>query len=103
MGGMPVYPLRQVLATLVESMTADMRTREVRIVLGVPSIALADAETPIETLSLRQTSASSTLSQDQEGVILAIARITCTLERGQRHVPCFLCIHRFKSGIISAT
>jgi hypothetical protein len=90
-GGMPTYPLRQVLATLVESMTADMQTREVRIALRLPEMSLADAETPIETLSLRQTSPSSTLSRDQQEASLAFARIICTFERQQRQAPCFKC------------
>ena len=93
-GGMPTYQLRQVLASLIASATISMTTYEVEIMLRVPQAAFLDAKTAIETLSLRQTSPSSTASQDNKGASLAIARIVCEFSRQQRQTPCFLCRRR---------
>ena len=62
---LPTYQLRQVLASLIASATISMRTGKVEITLRIPQAAVFDAKTGIETLSLRQTSPSSTESQAQ--------------------------------------
>jgi hypothetical protein len=61
-----VYQLRQVLAALVQSATANMLTREVEISLRVPQKVFSDAKTAIETLCLQQTSPSSTVDEAQQ-------------------------------------
>jgi len=92
-GGLPTFQLRQVLGLMIASATISMRTGEVEITLRIPEEAIFEAKTAIETLSLRLTSPSSTMSRDQQPKSLAIARITCTFGRRSQK-PCFTCLRR---------
>ena len=87
---LPIYQLRQLLAAMTASMTADMVTRDVEMVLRLPSNAVNDAKTAISELCLQQSSGSSTLWQTQLDECLVLARIRCDYERlcGK---PCFTC------------
>ena len=87
---LPVYQLRQVLAAITQSLTADMMTREVEMVLKLPAAAINDAKTAISELCLQQTSQSSTLWQTQLDECLVLARIRCDYERLCGN-PCFTC------------
>ena len=85
-----VYQLRQVLAAMTHTLTADMMTREVEMVLRLPSTAVNDVKTAISELCLQQSSGSPTLWQTQLDECLVLARIRCDYERlcGK---PCFTC------------
>ena len=87
---LPTYQLRQVLASLVASATISMRTGEVEIDLRIPESAISDVKTAIETLSLRQTSPSPTLSQAQLSKSFVFARIDCQFYR-ESQKPCARC------------
>ncbi|MGC8624055.1 MAG: recombinase family protein [Phycisphaerae bacterium] len=56
---LPIYQLRQLLAAMTHTLTADMVTREVEMVLKLPSAAINDAKTAISELCLQQSSGSS--------------------------------------------
>ncbi len=88
--GLPTYQLRQVLASMIASATISMVAGEVQIVVRIPPAALFDLKTAIETLSLRQSSPSSTLSQDKQPQSLAFARIVCQFSR-ESQKPCVRC------------
>jgi hypothetical protein len=79
--GLPIYQLRQVLASLIATAAISMQSGEVQIALRIQPAAFSDAQTRIETLSLRQSSESPALSQAQLGQSLAIARIDCEFFR----------------------
>ena len=87
---LPIYQLRQLLAAMTASMTADMVTREVEMVLRLPSTAVNDAKTAISELCLQQHSRSSTVLQAQLNETLVLARIRCDYARisGKQ---CFQC------------
>ena len=91
--GLPTYQLRQVLASMIASATISMVTREATIALRIPQTAIFDPKTAIETLSLRQTSPSSTAPQAQHDQSLVFARIVCGFYR-QGQKPCFKCSRR---------
>ncbi len=55
---LPTFQLRQVLAAMTHTMTADMVTREVEITLKLPSVAIKDVKTAISELCLQQHSPS---------------------------------------------
>ena len=86
---LPVYPLRQVLVAMTDSMTADMETREVVMTLRVPPMAISDAKTPIADLCLQHSSGSSTGWQAQNPAP-AIATIHCEHHR-EAQKQCFTC------------
>ncbi|MGC8541991.1 MAG: recombinase family protein, partial [Phycisphaerae bacterium] len=87
---LPTYQLRQVLAAITQSLTADMMTREVEMVLKLPTAAINDAKTAISELCLQQSSQSSTVWETQLNESLVLARIRCDYERlsGKQ---CFTC------------
>ena len=87
---LPTFQLKQVLAALTDSMTVDMVTRTVSFTVRVPPSALFDAKTAIETLSLRQTSPSSTVSRAQQHTACSLVRIACAFSRVSQK-QCFLC------------
>jgi|GEM_PF-2372858 len=88
---LPVYQLRQVLAAMTASMTADMVTREVEMTLKLPSVAINDAKSAILQLCLQQNSRSSTVWQAQLSQSLVLARIRCDYERlsGKQCFKCY--------------
>lgn len=100
-GTMPIYPLRQVLAAVTDSMTADMLTREVVMTLRVPEKALGDIEKSIEQLCLEQSSHSPMLPQAQRENEAILATIRCEFER-QAQTQCFKCRRIKKSSMIDA-
>ena len=87
---MPVYQLRQLLAAMTHTLTADMVTRDVEMVLRLPSTAVNDAKTAISALCLQQSSRSSTVWQAQLNESLVLTRIRCDYARisGKQ---CFQC------------
>ncbi len=91
--GLPTYQLRQVLASIIASATISMVTGEVQIIIRIPQATLSDRKTAIETLSLRQSSPSSTLSQDQRPAFFPIAKIQCQFMREAQR-SCVRCKRR---------
>lgn len=87
---LPTYQLRQVLAAMTASMTADMVTREVEMVLKLPSMAVNDAKTAISALCLQQSLGSSISWQAQLGQSLVLATIRCDFQFKARK-QCFKC------------
>jgi uncharacterized protein YPO0396 len=87
---LPVYQLRQLLAAMTHTLTADMVTREVEMVLRLPSAAVNNAKTAISELCLQQSSGSSTLWQAQFNESIVLTRIRCDYARisGKQ---CFTC------------
>ena len=87
---LPVYQLRQVLAAITQSMTADMVTREVEMTLKLPAVAVNDTKSAISQLCLQQSSGSSISWQTQLNEALVLARIRCDYTR-MRGKQCFQC------------
>ena len=87
---LPTYQLRQVLAAMTASMTADMVTREVEMTLKLPAVAVNDAKSAISQLCLQQSSGSSISWQTQLNEALVLARIRCDYTR-IRGKQCFQC------------
>jgi len=87
---LPAYQLRQMLAALTDTLTADMATREVTMTLRVPPRAISDAKTPISDLCLRYSSGSPTESQAQITAPPVLARIHCA-HHSEGGKPCYRC------------
>ena len=94
---LPTFQLRQLLAAMTASMTADMVTREIEMTLKLPSAAIHDVKTGISQLCLQQHSGSSTLWQAQLDETLVLARIRCDYARisGKQ---CFRCRRLLKAA-----
>ena len=90
MDDLPIYQLRQVLAALTNSLTANMLTREVVMDLRVPPMAVSDLKTAIPELCLQTTSESSTVSATQLAPPPVLATIRCEYERVEQK-QCYRC------------
>ena len=89
---LPTFQLRQLLVAITHSLTADMFTREVELVLKLPSVAINDAKTAISQLCLQHTSRSSISWQAQLNESHVLATIRCDFQFKARK-QCFKC-HR---------
>ena len=87
---LPIYQLRQLLASTTASMTADMVTREIEMTLKLPFAAIYDVKTAISELCLQQSSGSSTVWQAQLNESLVLTRIRCDFKFKARK-QCFQC------------
>jgi hypothetical protein len=73
MESMPKFALRQLLATVVEKVVADMETKEIEIFLGLPSVGAIGQYNADNAMRLVGISASSTSDETHRRLVAIIA------------------------------